>query len=221
MDGNWFINELIDSGISESAITGFIAIMIFVLVFACAAALVFYLLRAVGVWKMAKTAEISSPWVAFIPVVNSFTLGKIAEKYRKRDGTKSAKFGVALLALNIITLVIGILLTVFTVNSVIEILKNAEYAVEADIDMTIDMFSSLIPVIILYVLIMAAAFAYMIVYYVALWRVFSSFDYRNATLFTVLSVFFSFLGPIFLFILRNRQPVFDPREHFNFFNQSL
>ena len=58
--------------------------------------------------------------------------------------------------------------------------------------------------------------AYVVIYYVALWRIFAAFDYNNATVYFVLSIVFSFLGPIFLFVLRNKQPVFDPREHFNY-----
>ena len=61
---------------------------------------------------------------------------------------------------------------------------------------------------------MLSAFVYTVLHYVAFWRIVASFDNSNATLYTVLSVFFSFLDPIFLFIIRNKQPVFDPRERF-------
>ena len=74
------------------------------------------------------------------------------------------------------------------------------------------MFAMLISCLVL----VGVSIAYAVMYYVALWRIFAAFDYNNTTVYLVLSIVFSFLGPIFLFVLRNKQPVFDPREHFNY-----
>ena len=54
-----------------------------------------------------------------------------------------------------------------------------------------------------------------IIKYIALWRVYSSFDGKNAVLFTVLSVLFNFLEPVFLFVIRNNQPNFAPLGIYN------
>ncbi len=209
--------DLSELGIDETVISGILALLVGYIAVLGVVSLVMYLLRAIGIYQMAKNSGISTPWVSFIPVANSFLFGKLAEKYRKKDGSPSAKFSILLLVFNILTLISGIMLLVFSLLSTVAILRFANTAVQSGTEMTIDMFSSLIPVIIFYVILMGVALSYMILHYVALWRIFSSFDYKNATLYTVLSVFFSFLDPIFLFILRNKPPVFDPREHFNNF----
>ena len=213
--------ELIESGANPQILDAIFSMMkIYTAVFGIIG-LALYILRAAGVFKMARASGIKSPWLAFIPVVNSYTFGRIAEKYTKKDGRKTGGFAAALVSLNIAELVTGGLLAYFSLEAVSEILENASGAYEMSAEMTIDMFSSLVPVILLYIIVMAVTVAYLAVFYVAQWRIFAIFDYRNATLFTVLSVFFSFLSPIFLFVVRNRQPVFDPWENFRFMNQKL
>ena len=63
--------DLSETGIDEGVIAGLIsmvAIYAAIIAFIC---LSLYILRALGVYKMSKTAGISSPWVAFVPIANS------------------------------------------------------------------------------------------------------------------------------------------------------
>ena len=85
-----------------------------------------------------------------------------------------------------------------------------------DSEMTAEMFASIIPVILLTLAEVIVSIAYLVLFYVALWRIYSAYDYNNATLFLVLSIFFTFLAPIFLFVMRKKQPVFDPWERYNY-----
>lgn len=168
--------------------------------------LILYILRAFGIYEMSKSLGVKGSVLAFIPVLNVLTFGNTAEKYIKKNGTKSAKFGVWLLILYIL---VRILLTVFIVLSVFavsQIIMNVENAVSADSAITFEMFSSLIPAIAVYFVTLALAIVYEVVYYVALWRIFAIFSKDNATTFTVLSVLFGFLAPIFLFIHRKNAP---------------
>ena len=180
--------------------------------------IVIYLLEAIGVYKMAKSAEIKNPWLAFIPVANDWVFGTLAEKYKKKNGTKSARFGIILPVLEGIVLIEAIALTIFTVISIKEITGYALDAVNTSAEMAPEQFMSLIPVIILYFALMAVAFAYAVVFFIALWRVYSSFDKSNATLYIVLSVIFTISVPIILFIIRNRKPEFDPHNNVPYFS---
>ena len=180
--------------------------------------LALYLLESIGVYKMAKSAEIKNPWLAFIPVANGWVFGTIAEKYKKKNGTKSARFGIILPVLEGIVLIEAIALTIFTVISIKEITGYALDAVNTSSEMAPEQFMSLIPVIILYFALMAVAIAYAVVFFIALWRVYSSFDKPNATLYIVLSVVFTISVPIILFIIRNRKPEFDPHNNVPYFS---
>lgn len=196
-----FFNDL---GLSDSAIKGILtAITVYTFSF-LSICLVLYILRAIGIYTMAKNNDISKPWIAFVPVINSFNLGKIAEKYKKNYGSKSASFSLLLLIFNLFKLVLVFLIFVLGFNAVSTILGFAQTAIENNTEMTLDMFVSVVPVIICYVALFGFSLAFAITKFIALWRIYSLYDNKNAVLYTVLSILFNFLDPIFIFILRNK-----------------
>ena len=210
-----FLTEL---GLPEEAVSFFFTFFIGAIAVSAVIGIAIYLLESISVYKMAKSAEIKNPWLAFIPVANDWVFGTLAEKYKKKNGTKSARFGIILPVLEGIVLIETIALTIFTVISIKEITGYALDAVNTSSEMAPEQFMSLIPVIILYFALMAVAFAYAVVFFIALWRVYSSFDKSNATLYIVLSVIFTISVPIILFIIRNRKPEFDPHNNVPYFS---
>lgn len=210
-----FLTEL---GLPEEVVSFFFTFFIGAIAVSAVIGIAIYLLESISVYKMAKSAEIKNPWLAFIPVANDWVFGTLAEKYKKKNGTKSARFGIILPVLEGIVLIETIALTIFTVISVKEITGYALDAVNTSAEMAPEQFMSLIPVIILYFALMAVAIAYAVVFFIALWRVYSSFDKSNATLYIVLSIIFTISVPIILFIIRNRKPEFDPHNNMPYFS---
>lgn len=216
MDNSAILSQIFEEeGIDPSAISLFAGIMVVYFVVLGIVALAMYLLESFALFNMAKSAGYSRPWRGFIPFANIFLFGKIAEKYRKKDGKPSAKFGGLLLAFDIIMLVCSVVLMGFCVKFIIDIFGFANMAVETGTDMTAEMFASVIPVILLSLAEVIFSITYIVLFYVALWRIFAAYDNSNATLFLVLSIFFNFLAPIFLFVIRKNQPAFDPTERLN------
>lgn len=210
-----FLTEL---GLPEEAVSFFFTFFIGAIAVSAVIGIAIYLLESISVYKMAKSAEIKNPWLAFIPVANDWVFGTLAEKYKKKNGTKSARFSIILPVLEGIVLIETIALTIFTVISVKEITGYALDAVNTSAEMAPEQFMSLIPVIILYFALMAVAIAYAVVFFIALWRVYYSFDKSNATLYIVLSIIFTISVPIILFIIRNRKPEFDPHNNTPYFS---
>ncbi len=173
------------------------------------ASIALFVLGGLGIYDMSKKLGISSPWLGFIPVLQCFALGRIGERYIKRDGKPSAKLGKLLLILKIAEYILAIVFFIIFFIAIFTIIANVDAAIEDDTQLVMGMFSSLIAVIVLYFLVLAVAITYSVIYYVTLWRVFGIFDNKNATLYLVLSIFFSFLTPIFLLIIKNNNPVFD------------
>ena len=200
-----------EAGINGEDLAIFAGIMVVYFAFLGVISLVMYLLNAFGLYGMAKGSGISAPWRGFIPFANTFLFGKIAERYVKKDGKRSAKFGGLLLAFEILTLVLAFVTTAFVIGMIF-VLATAESETELTNSIIVPMFAMLISCFVL----MGVSIAYIVLYYVALWRIFTAYDYNNATVYFVLTIFFSFLGPIFLFVLRNKQPVFDTKEHFKY-----
>ena len=89
-----------------AGITTFIGIYLIVMLFACGVSLVLYILQGVGLYEMGKRLNLNNPWLSFVPFANVYALGRIAQRYIKRDGTQSAKFSVILLALYIAEIVL-------------------------------------------------------------------------------------------------------------------
>ena len=209
---------LAELGLPEEVVSFFFTFFIGAIAVSAVIGIAIYLLESISVYKMAKSAEIKNPWLAFVPVANDWVFGTLAEKYKKKNGTKSARFGIILPVLEGIVLIEAIALTIFTVISVKEITGYALDAVNTSAEMAPEQFMSLIPVIILYFALIAVAIAYAVVFFIALWRVYSSFDKSNATLYIVLSVIFTISVPIILFIIRNRKPEFDPHNNMPYFS---
>lgn len=209
---------LTELGLPEEVVSFFFTFFVGAIAVSSVIGIAIYLLESISVYKMAKSAEIKNPWLAFIPVANDWVFGTLAEKYKKKNGTKSARFGIILPVLEGIVFIESIALTIFTVISIKEITGYALDAVNTSAEMAPEQFMSLIPVIILYFALMAVAIAYAVVFFIALWRVYSSFDKSNATLYIVLSVIFTISVPIILFIIRNRKPEFDPHNNIPYFS---
>ena len=107
---------------------------------------------------------------------------------------------------------------VFMIIVTKNILDMAYGAVENSTEVTPEQLAALIPIIIIYFVLIAVSMAYLIVTYIAMWRIYASFDKANATLYIVLSVLFSISAPIILFIIRNRKPEFDPHNNVPYFS---
>ncbi len=178
--------------------------------FTFAVSLATYLLQAFAIFKMAKNMGFGNPWLAFIPFANVYMFGKVAETYIKSDGRPSAKFSKILLALQIILMVILVLLIILIVI-VIFIEATGTYFLTPEIE-TLAASAMVLPVILAIFAVCGISISYAVIHHVALWRIFALYNYKNATLFLVLTLFVGILTPIFLFILRNKQPMFTMEQ---------
>lgn len=195
-------------GISRAAYSAFlIAFAAYSAVF-LAVALALYILRAVGIYKMALNAGIKQPWIAFVPVANAYTFGLIAEKNNRKNTTEKTKFSVVLLTLRIIGTVFFVAAAVTFVIATSKILTFAYTAYENDTKLSLEALGSIVLPIVLFAVFTLVTLAFIIIRYIALWRIYNAYDSSNAAAYTVVSVLFNFTDPIFLFILRNRTPMF-------------
>lgn len=179
-----------------------------------------YLFNAIGLMKMSNSLGLKKGWISFIPVANIYALGRVAQNYIKNDGRKSAKFGAVLLTLYIILFVFLVVFFILLGIALATVIELASGAVIDNTAMNIEMFSSFIPAIISYFVAFALAIAYTVVYYVAVYKIFDMFS-NHAVLFIVLSIFFTFLVPIFIFAIRNGAPkrTYEERLGINLSNE--
>lgn len=171
--------------------------------------LVLYIIKALGIFKMAQRVGLNNGWLAFIPIAKNYIFGKVAEKYIRKDRRRPAKLGVILAVLNLLIFVCGIALF-SALFGVIAFFIEAE-TVQAELELSLMLIISFTGF-----LFCVLAIAYTIVRFIALWRIYAIFNYENASMFTVLTYFFGFLEPILIFISRNKEPKYDYNTRIGF-----
>ena len=182
----------------------------FILGLASAAlAVTFYVLKAVGIYKMSKSLGFRGRWFAFVPYFCDFAYGRLAGAQNKENPKKFAKL---LLSLNIVASVLTVFSTLLISLSFIDLLFAADNALlnNETLD-TASLQSFIIPIVFMIVAIFVYI-AYYIVFYVCTYKIFKVFAKQNAVLYLVLSILFSFLLPIFLFINKDNRPDIDGKS---------
>lgn len=162
-----------------------------------------FILREFGIFNISKRMELKNPWICFIPVADTYALGRIAEKYQRADQKKPTNFKMLLPIMNTIGYVLAVIFISLLFSAISSVLDSAKLAIEADKAMTMADFKVLIPVFIVYLFALTSFIVFKALYFISLWRVYAIFNKAMATRYIILSVLFSFLIPFFLFTLRN------------------
>lgn len=128
--------------------------------------IVLYVLGSIGLYTMAKNKNIENPWIAWIPIIQVYILGRIIRTL------KIGEFEIPQVELVLPAIAIGG--TIFS---------------------PIPMIGGLIGL---------AAF---VINIFALHKLYTIYRPDEAVLFVILSVVLPFMGPIFIFIMRNDKPL--------------
>ena len=169
---------------------GILIFLILLLVFLFAFLVLAVIFQGIGIMKMHQNLGLKHGWFAFIPVLNIYAFGKVAEQYVKSDGSKSAKFSKILLILASSSLFFSLITAI-----------GDEAAWSTNIMATILLLSFFISLLQL-----GIGIALSVVLYVAMWRMFAIFS-QNPTLNLILCIFILFVQPFIIFAIRNNEPM--------------
>ena len=170
-----------------------------------------YVLTALGLYTIAQRRGIEKPWLAWIPVVNVWTLGCISDQYRYVvKGEKKSKRKV-LLGLEIAMAICTIVLMVLMVISIVDIVGMTTSNMDEEA-MVMAALGSLGGVFLMFIPIFGISIAYTIIYYMVLYDVYTSCDPRNNVTFLVLSILFNITMPFFIFFNRKKDLGMPPRR---------
>lgn len=94
-----------------------IPVFIIMMLFSFALPIAVYVLSSIGLYRMAKSCNLESPGLAWVPIANLYILGSIAEIGASRGGKKPLAFRKILpgLTIALIAVVIVMFITVFAV----------------------------------------------------------------------------------------------------------
>lgn len=160
--------------------------------------IVFYILRSIGLMRIAQNRGMAYPWLGWIPALGTFMIGAVADDIGEKQNGSKTYFRWFLLG--------GMILSNATAAVYLIMLFSAGSSVissrGASLPNTMFTFASLVNL-----LQYPLAIATIVLMLISLNKIYKCYAPSSSTAYTVLCFFFSFLIPIFLFALRNREPV--------------
>lgn len=170
-----------------------------------------YVLTALALYAVAKRRGISKPWLAWIPVADAWLLGSISDQYRYVVKGQNKAKRKALLTLNIIMCVLYVVFFVVIVAMLVKMVSAFAYSYDEE-QLVEALFKFLFMILGLALPMLGVSIAYQIIYFMALYDVYTSMDPGNNVLFLVLSIIFNVTEPFFLFFNRNKDLGMPPRR---------
>ena len=170
-----------------------------------------YVLTSLGLYTIAKRRAISKAWLAWIPVVNCWLIGCISDQYRYvvKGQVKSKRKSLLTLTIVQMALVLAFVaaLTVTIVCGVNVSMAVTGYSrvLESIMVPAIVTLGLLLPII-------GVGIAKMVVYYMAMYDLYTSCAPENNVLFLVLSIVFRVTEPFFIFFNRKNDKGMPPRR---------
>ena len=207
MDPYAMLEEMFES---EAALVGFLGtflvIMLVLLVVLWAYAIAAYVLHSLGLYKIAKRRGIHNPWLAWLPIGQSWILGNISDHFQHVTKAKQRKFRIVLAVMEAVMYVWMVLYFVVVMGSAFSMAFVAEGGANAGA-----VFGFMGTAFLMVFLLMAIAVTYSVFAYLAYYDLFKSCKPDNAVLFLVLSIFVNVTLPFFIFACRNSDEGLPPK----------
>ena len=164
-----------------------------------------------ALYTVAKRRGLKNPWLAWIPVADSYLLGSLSDQYRYVVNGENKSKRKILLVLRILIAVMSTALFAVLIAMCIQAFGGIMRGIGEDelvgqiLGLALSLFGLSLPLI-------GIAIAYTVFRYMALYDVYKSMDPSNCILFLVLSILFGITRPFFLFFSRNRDDGMPPRR---------
>ena len=170
-----------------------------------------YVLTALGLYTIAQRRGIDKPWLAWIPVASSWTLGCISDQYRYVVKGENKSKRKVLIGLNIAS---AACVLVFLVLMIVMIVDVAGMAMvnPSEKEIVAAVLGSMGGMLLMFIPLAGISIAYTIVSYMALYDVYTSCDPKNNVVFLVLSILFNITQPFFIFFSRKKDFGMPPRR---------
>lgn len=173
-----------------------------------------YVLSALAFYAIARRRGLNHPWLAWIPVVNCWLLGSVADQYRYVVKGENKSKRKVLLTLSILKGVFALAVAVAAVTMLggaIGTVGRGYYFEPEDLLLT-QMLGPVLTILGLALPLAGVSIAYAVVRYMALYDVYKSLDPSNCVMYLVLSIVFNVTEPFFLFFNRHKDEGMPPRK---------
>ena len=177
------LNEL------SKLMVGMVAFLMIIVVITIALGIIAYIFTSLSLYKIAQNRRIPNPWMAWIPIVNGYLLGNIADDINAYSN-KNSNYKIILLVTNIITSGVGGIM--FAVISTT--LNDGSH------------FTLILRLILL---------AQTIIQLFALYIIFKDYKPNSAVVYLILCIFIPISLPFILYSLRNKPSISMSYAYYN------
>lgn len=151
--------------------------------------IVVHLFQSVGLYKLSKSRGYGKAWLSFIPIINTYVMGKIGDHINATTNKKTS-YAKILLVLNISIIPLSILYLIINSNSIAYYWQHLKFSSHNSTLIATTITLSIIGIVTA------------VITYISLYRIYAEYSKPNATLFIVITILFK-LQPFILFAIRN------------------
>ena len=170
-----------------------------------------YVLRALGLYSIAKRRGINRPWMSWVPVLDLWVLGCISDQYQYVVNGNVRNKRKWLLGLSIAMAVLYIVFAVLIGVAVFGAVGGMTGSM-SDNQLVATLLGPVMGLVVGLIPLVGIAIAVMVIRYVAMYDLYTSCNPQNNVLFLLLSIFFTVTEPFFLFFVRNKDEGMPPRR---------
>ena len=169
-----------------------------------------YIVSALAIYTIAQRREIRHAWMAWVPLINVWTLGSVSDHYHQTvKGEKRFK--------RVAMLVVGIAQVVCAMGFFVKLIVFVVQGISGSFDYMSDkeMIRQLLSVLAFSLPVMLLAVVALVLDAIALYDVYASCDPKNKVLYLVLSLIplvNQIARPLFLFLCRNKDDGMPSQE---------
>lgn len=172
-----------------------------------------YVLMSLGLYTIAQRRGIKNPWMAWVPVLNLWILGSIADQYRYVVKGEVRSRRKVLIVLAILQAVAAIAMFVLLIGMAVNILMQLPELERMTEDQALKfVLSSVLPMLGVMLVMIVVSIVTTVFEYIAYYDLFASCDPENKVLFLVLGILFSVTLPFFVFACRKKDRGMPPRR---------
>ncbi len=172
-----------------------------------------YVLQSLGTYAMAKRRGIRHPWLSWLPVGSDWMWGCLADQYQYVAKGRIKNRRKVLVVLSLITIVLSATILGLYVGILVKIASNANLIQVMSTQQITQLFlGEFLAMLALAGLINVLSIVLAVFRYIALYDMYVSCVPGSAVLYLVLSIVFSFLMPLFLFLCRKKDEGMPPRK---------
>lgn len=183
--------------------------LLIVMVPSIALSLAIYIFQAVGIYTISKRCGLNKSYLAFIPIANYYQIGLLADQYERPAKIGKLRYSLTpLAALQMIGALFALIFLYRFLGDIFAIIPSSGIINEGDMQ---DIMMEYMPYILLMSLYSFISIPTMVLYCIALYKIYKITNPANAVLFLLLSIFVTGSQAVILFISRNKPLVF-PNE---------